>query len=195
MKNIVCHFGKLLQKYPLDPFIRGKYLSEKRHLKRLIRQNNKKFKESINKKISDLEDNNPKEFWHLVNKLKNDKQNKTEIDLDETATYFECLYKPKKLSEEDKKVIKHLNTKLQNGVEIEELDNPISSDEILLALKSSKNGKSSGPDRIINEMIQDCPRTMAQLLRNPMRNNIRSRIRVGIKVEIHSKLLLHSILM
>ena len=123
-------------------------------MKRLIRQNNKKFKESINKKISDLEDNNPKEFWNLVNKLKNDKQNKTEIDLDETATYFESLYKPKKLSEEDKKVIKHLNTKLQNGVEIEELDNPISSDEILLAIKSSKNGKSSGPDLIINEMIK-----------------------------------------
>ena len=42
----------------------------------------------------------------------------------------------KKLSEEDKKVIKHLNTKLQSGVEIEELDNPISSDEILLRARS-----------------------------------------------------------
>ena len=43
--------------------------------------------------------------------------------------------------------------------------------------------------------IQDCPRTMAQLLRNPMRNNIRLRSRVGIKVEIHLKLVLHSISM
>ena len=32
---------------------------------------------------------------------------------------------------------------------------------------------------------QDCPRTMVQLLRNPMRNNIRLRSRVGIKVEIY----------
>ena len=36
---------------------------------------------------------------------------------------------------------------------------------------------------------------MAPLMRNPMRNNFKSRSRLRIKVEIHSKLLFHSIQM
>ena len=64
----------------------------------------------------------------------------------------------------DKKAIKHLNTKLQNGIQIEELDQTISPDEILLAIKSSKNGKSSGSDLIINEMIKDGKETWTKPL-------------------------------
>ena len=71
MKNAATN----LARYPNDPVVRGSYHRTKKEYKKLVKRTAQKFKEQLLDKINSLESNNPKDFWSMVNSMKEAKQN------------------------------------------------------------------------------------------------------------------------
>ena len=104
-------------------------------------------------KLSKLENDNPKEFWNLLNELKS-KNVQNDVNPDEFADYFTNLYKPHVTNKKDEVILKKLENLQENSIYVQELDKEINNTELLASSKLLKTGKSYGPDLILNEMIQ-----------------------------------------
>ena len=95
-KSEVLSAARNLQRYPKDPIVRGRYHKLKKEYKRLVKYKEHSFKEAILNKISDVEGNNPKAFWEMVNELKSnkDKNLADNIEPQEWYDWFKKLNKP-----------------------------------------------------------------------------------------------------
>ena len=61
-KKEVLTAAKLLQRYPKDPIVRGKYHKLKRNYKRLVKYKEYSFRETMLQRISQFESDDPKTF-------------------------------------------------------------------------------------------------------------------------------------
>ena len=73
LKKNLRNLGKLLSKYPNDPFLRHIFFAKRKEYKKLIKKMKRKFHNSMLEKIQNLSDRNPNEFWKLVNTIKTNK--------------------------------------------------------------------------------------------------------------------------
>ena len=115
------------------------------------------FREAILNKISDLEGNNPKPFWEMVNELKSNKDRNLadNIEPQEWYDWFKKLNKPQSSINESDKIIHSIIEKARDfALPDSSLDKPISNEEIIRASKHLKNEKAIGNDAISNEMIK-----------------------------------------
>ncbi len=157
----------LFDKYPKDPFIRGKYFHLKRNFRRILKKYQTLKKKKILQKIQEMEEKNPEAFWKLVNSIKNNRVSGEDFDPEIIYDYFKTLHKGIKNDHLD---INHRNiieTKLsslkkQEWVDI--LDKSISQEEIMKVVKHLKNRKSCSFDSITNEMIKCSVNIMANPL-------------------------------
>ena len=80
-------------RYPKDPIVRGRYHTLKKEHKQLIKKKESQFKECLLDNINNLQANNPKEYWTMVNRLKVAKQDNTidNIDPSEWHQWFKAL--------------------------------------------------------------------------------------------------------
>ena len=108
-------------------------------------------------KLNSLSDTNPKAFWDLVNELKYENKSDKGTNLD--APTWENYFKKLNTLSTEKAV---LNENFESLLETDrskdlmnELDFPISAKEVTEATKKLKNGKSSGSDSILNEMLKN----------------------------------------
>ena len=104
-------------------------------------------REQILEKIQDLEEKNPTQFWNLVNKIKNKKQNQECIDPDIFLDYFKTLHKPSTKNNFDNDFAKLINEKLKSNsskIWSNTLDKHITQKEITDASKLLKNKKACG---------------------------------------------------
>ena len=169
MKQEVLRTAKILNKYPNDPIIRGKYCTLKKKFKKAVNEKAQNFKEKILQQISLMESNNPQKFWEMVNELRTIKQKSTVQNIEPKAwhMWFKQLntekydilssgdYFEKEVNYFEKEVdvfIKHLKTFSRKVVEL--LDDEITKEDILIAAKKLKNKKAVGYDTICNEMIK-----------------------------------------
>ena len=79
--------AKNLSHYPKDPIVRGKYIKCKKQHKTLVKEKKRAFRESILKKIQQLEDKNSKEFWNLVRELRSKKDKNLSDNIDPEIWY------------------------------------------------------------------------------------------------------------
>jgi len=96
LKRNLNHLGKLLHKYPNDPWIKSSFLNNKKRYKKLVKSKQKQYKEVIMYQVEMLESTNPKEYWKLVHKLQNidkdaSKQN-IEPDISALIKHYENIY-------------------------------------------------------------------------------------------------------
>jgi hypothetical protein len=157
LKESLNALGKLLQKYPRDPYIRGKYISGKKNFRRTIKKARMEQREQILDKIKVMEDQNPTAFWNLVNNIKGKKESHENIEPEIFYDYFRTLHSPVENKKFDAKFATFVKQEIMsntNNVWVEILDNSISPQEIHDVAKSLKNKKACGYDSITNEIIK-----------------------------------------
>ena len=147
--------AKLFQKFSKDPYVRGAYFSALKFYRKARKNRYREFKQSIIERLDSLYENNPKAYWSLLDKLKNPPSQKDSDEIPE-ETWFNHF----KNLNTDMSTESH-NTAIQNDLlELEkikiftELDFSIRDKEIIDAVKSLKNNKSSGIDSLLNEMFK-----------------------------------------
>lgn len=143
-----------------DDTLRQRFFMLKRKFKSEVRRRKRKFKQGLYDRLVNLSNDNPKEYWELFNELKNSNvdfnTNRQDclIKDEEWIKHYTQLLGPKKL---DESKIKYIRDEIENILQepyFSELDYAVSTEEILEASKSLKNGKAVGLDNISNEMIK-----------------------------------------
>jgi len=156
MKREVKNIASLLEKNPSNPDIRGRFFKSKKEYKKLLKKKKRDFHQQIMDQLSSLRERNPSAFWNLINKLKPGKPNDdNQITEEEWVNHFKNLDKfPDSSTDNDlpsENVQTDFSTTPPNS---SELDSAITPEELDTAVLKLKNNKSSGNDRILNEMLK-----------------------------------------
>ena len=76
LKKMKCQLNykaQLMSKYPRDPIVRGSFFKLNKQFSKLRKRKKREFKDDILNQINNLESENPKEYWNLVNELRHEK--------------------------------------------------------------------------------------------------------------------------
>jgi hypothetical protein len=147
--------SRQLARDPYNPIIRGLHYRDLKHYNRIRKKTFRLYKADMLHKLEQLEENDPKQFWSLLDDLKNNpgkKQPSTNIPSSVWFDHFKNLNSP---SESITKLQNQYKMMLENKPDIfNELCYEISSSEITDVIKSLKNGKGTRLDGISHEMIK-----------------------------------------
>lgn len=147
----------LMSKFPNDPLVRGSFFKMNKKYAKLRKKKKREFKQSILDKLDNLQSENPKEYWSLVNSLRNESRDKPEDSVD-GKTWFDYFSKlssiPCNLEERIRNIENRVKILENNTSSFCPLDFEISMAELLKAIKKLKQGKSPGLDNISNEMLK-----------------------------------------
>ena len=163
LRNTVKNYEKLINKNPQNTEYRHKFYSFRSKLRRLCKFEEKQFKAKICSDLSSMCDKNPKRFWDTLKKLH--RQNCNNNQFEDILPQEEFIEFYKKLNccervhnKEQTNIIEeymHLKNQLEKSELTDNLSNQISTDEILAAIRSIRNGKSASSDMISNEMLKN----------------------------------------
>jgi hypothetical protein len=159
----VKNYEKLVNRYPQNTEYRHTFYYFRSKFRRLCKFEEKKYKEKICSELSNISNKNPKAFWDILNNLNRlkDENSKTEEILPQED--FIKFYKNLKSRDKDhnsvqKQIIK-VFVSLKNNFNMSEfigdLNNEISTDEIIEDIISIRNGKAASTYLISNEMLKD----------------------------------------
>ena len=158
IKYNIYKVGKLLQLFPSDPFLRGKYFVLKKRLKNVLKQSVLFQKQKILSNLNQLESKDPNAFWNLIKSLRKGKsENGANLDPDVFHEYFKELNEGVKNPFLDNTFKSEIESKLiglKGSVYIDILDKVITMDELKNVIMSLKNNKAVGLDSISNEIIK-----------------------------------------
>ena len=103
-----------------------------------------------------LQSTNPKEYWNIINSIKRESASEcaSNIEPNTWKKYFESLSSVPEKHKEKVDLMKSMLRDFPLPPPSEVLYKYISSKEILSACKTLCNGKSSGSDSILNEMLK-----------------------------------------
>ncbi|MCG8112265.1 MAG: reverse transcriptase domain-containing protein [Candidatus Thiodiazotropha taylori] len=123
-----------------------------KNYKKTLSRNHTRFKNDKIKKLRTLKHTNPREYWKILN-CNNKRSNHTEASIQDFYEYFQNLNDEHPVSEDDNGI------DLNDGYVIDEtaeneLNQPITDDEVKSNVKMLKNNKAAGPDSVINEHIK-----------------------------------------
>ena len=76
LKKRIQAGSKQLAKEPGNPFIRGLFYRDLKYYNKIRKKTYRKYKADLLQKLESLEESNPKQFWTLLDKLKNEDQKK-----------------------------------------------------------------------------------------------------------------------
>ena len=161
-KSLKGHLTKLAQemkKHPYDKQLHTLYMTKRKEYKLALKRQQNEYKDNLLKKLSSNYINNPREFWNILDSLKN-------TDLERTS-YAENI-PPNQWIEHFKSISKTTNkhNPINLPQDIRELEKaspedknlkinaPITISEIKTVIKNMKNNKASGEDMILNEMLK-----------------------------------------
>ncbi|MEW8546895.1 MAG: reverse transcriptase family protein [Candidatus Thiodiazotropha sp.] len=123
-----------------------------------ISKNMKKYKNERINKLKKVKTSNPKEFWKILNSA--DKRTSHMPPLKDLYKYFKDLNSNKAEKTVNNEPL-HKETENENILRLnQEINIPISSDEIISAVKMLKNNKSPGIDNVLNEHIKSTVQTL-----------------------------------
>ena len=146
----------MLSRFPCNPIIRGSYYKCYREYNKLRKYKKRHFKQSIIDDLDRLRDSDPKQYWKLINSLKDsNNDDKTNlVEPDSWYTYFSNLNTVNESYHQRVKDIEETLIKMEELKEFNLLDYKITSKEIVDAIHHLKNGKASGLDGIPSEMLK-----------------------------------------
>ena len=148
-----------------NPYIRGNFFKCLKIYRKTRKEEMRTYRKDLINKLDTLYSNNPKEYWELVEKLKNDKDNfqkESSIDMSEWKNHFENLNKrPNKNNYLD--LLEKLN-KIEKEAVFNELDYKIKTEEVFACIKTMKNGKACGFNKVSNEMIKHGQHVLGSIL-------------------------------
>ena len=105
-------------------------------------------------KLNNLQKDNPKEFWRILQNLKDDKGKTNHSDKIEPGTWYDYIMNKNQnqVPAQDEKELQNFINK-NRGKCFNELDTKISNKELQEAINKIKRNKTPGLDLISNEMI------------------------------------------
>jgi len=122
-----------------------------KNYKKQLRIEHRLYFKNLNDRIRKLSKNDPKEFWKIINKENKTKQSNTDIpDISEFTEHFKSLNEGQEISEETETELKIHSSNNTN----EEMDKPITEQEIIFCIGKLKNNKACGDDFILNEYLK-----------------------------------------
>ncbi len=149
------HYVKrLLERYPQNRDIRRDYYEIKRMYEKSVKGAKSAIKNELIEKLDELHEKDSKQYWDLFNKIRNNKKenNVSSVSASEWVKHYKHLYnKPEGYDDEIADEMRLLES---CGADTEMLDQTITDSEIYDMIKKMRNGKSPGPDAIINEIIK-----------------------------------------
>ena len=164
MRNRVIANGKLYSMFPNDPIVRGRYCKLFRLYNKTKRNKERQFKTQLLGQIESLHSENPKEYWNLIDMLKDETCDNSPAENIKPETW---VSQSESLATVDDKFVdrvselQHLVEGLENQPVCNNLDNVIKPCEIHKAISELKNNKAVGLDSISNEMIKAAQGSLA----------------------------------
>ena len=159
-KRLFTEAAKSLTIYPKDTIIRGRYHTLKKEHKQLIKKEESQLKRCLLDNINNLQTNNSKEYWSMVNRLKEAKQDNTidNIDPSEWHQWFKALNtkenQVKKQRIWRKNTVNSRKEALFCRAFCENTRFTCKAAEITKACCELKNNKACGVDSISNEILK-----------------------------------------
>ena len=153
--------AKLLAASPKNPYLRGSLTKTSKDYKKLLRRKKIEHKKQLIQQLEVLEERNPKEYWNLVNELREKKQNKTMGNPEEFTAFFEKLYAAD--TGKNKHIQDYVDSTLKN-IPPSDLTKNFTIEELQYALKKLKKNKSAGPDGIPGEVFKNSPDNLLNLI-------------------------------
>jgi hypothetical protein len=97
MRYSLDNKDKIYAKFPNDPVIRGSFYKLQREYSKLCKKKLREFKRDLVEKLDNLHENNPKEYWQLLNSVTKDRDNSPEsqISIEEWLNHFSKLNSPR----------------------------------------------------------------------------------------------------
>ena len=159
LKKETRRVGRQKHKQPFNPFLREQYRLKLREYKKQCQSSRYSF---WNKNFEQIENSlhDPKEFWEKWNQCSEQVKMKIspEIDGDKWYNYFSKLHEPAKI------ITEPLVCSNISELPSDTLNKPFTKEELLTTIKKLKKGKTTGYDRISNEMLINAPENILSLI-------------------------------
>ena len=142
---------ELLKKFrkTLDKGDRVLFCISRREYKNLIKRKRKEHNDYLLNKLLETVDSQ-KEFWSSVKRISAKKsQPSNNISVEQWFQHFKGL-----LEKDDVETSESFSVDYDYDF-VDELDRPISKEEVMLAIRKLKHGKSAGPDGLIAEFFMN----------------------------------------
>lgn len=124
-----------------------------REYKRQMNTSRTNYEQKMEREMRDTEKSDPKKLWKILNSLKkNEKDKNVNIQIDQLFNYFKSLNSRGDDCDDDQFEYNPNDPEDPHITGI--LDDIISEDEILKAIKNLHNGKAASDDFIINEFLK-----------------------------------------
>jgi hypothetical protein len=154
MKSEIKKLGRLLCSKPYDENIRTKYYTKLKCYKKQCKKEHRLYRANIINMMENLQTNNPKTYWKLVEELSDKHKKCTNIEIEKLFNHYKTLNTTVQTDNTHFNELQNEINQLEKIKIFSQLDFSISQKEIRNAIKSLKNGKSAGHDLIKNEMIK-----------------------------------------
>ena len=146
LKNNIRKHGGVLRQKPDDTTTRVNLYVDKKKLRNIIRRNKYNHRKAIvDSMCENLSTGEKKQYWKMLRKLEDSKDDSTYMHEQHMIDHFKNILHDPNITEED--IPRQTNNTPGN------LDERINKDELDLATKILRSGKSPGLDNVINEMI------------------------------------------
>ncbi len=151
------NMSRRVSRDPKNYELRKTFYYNKKLLKKNVKDKIKCEKDNLVKELA-TKSKDPKQFWKLLEKIQESTHGRKKEDNDVSASVWvhhfkELMCKSQKPSAEQQHVVDYINDQ-ENWHIFNELSFKISKEEIKLAIKRLKLGKSCGEDQILNEMLK-----------------------------------------
>lgn len=145
---------KLLNKCKKENFANNQTIVEYDNTKKLYYNKQKLKKETHRNAILEqlMLCKDSKTFWGIITGFRYKCNKKNDINLDSWHEYFSIFFKQNE-SHTEQNIINRISSKDSNA----KLETIITRDEIIFAMRNSKNNKSPGPDEISFEFLKNLP--------------------------------------
>ena len=157
LKCEIKSLGKALAAQPFNKTLLVALANKRKQFNNGVKAAKNKTKRELLTKIESLEKTDPKQYWNMINGLRQKKQSGQEINPEDFFNFFKDLNNLKEKSTNqvfEQTINNKINDLIKSNDTNDILDKKITVEETKKVLKSLKNCKSPGLDYIVNEMLK-----------------------------------------
>ena len=159
-KILLCEKATLMSNYPGDPYIRGFFYKCNKEYAKMRRYKKKEYTQNILDRLDKLQANDSKQYWQLVNSLREGTKNDNFANSIDGNTWFDYFSNLSTVAEQYAKRIEEIEIKIKDMIKemkytsFSSIDFKITAPQLQKAFSKLKPNKSAGLDSIYNEMLK-----------------------------------------
>ena len=150
-RNLYNKTRRAYNKYK-TPFHKNLLKNISKQYKDILRKSQNKFNSDRIIKIKSLKNAKPKQYWQIINNKP--KEDNVTAPLTDFYQYFKEINENMLENEDQIENFTEINNNLDENDINEDINKPISEQEVRQAIKNLKNSKSPGIDNVVNEQMK-----------------------------------------